>query len=38
MFDSDNIQLVKNIEREKTFPDGSEIREVVNWLKEIDLS
>lgn len=26
------IQLVKNLEREKTFPDGTEVRSVENWL------
>ncbi|MBE7411896.1 MAG: ATP-binding protein [Leptospiraceae bacterium] len=27
------IQLVKNLDREKTFPDGCEIRYVAKWLK-----
>jgi uncharacterized protein len=34
---SQNIQLVKNLTREKTYPDGSEIRNVVNWLEKINL-
>lgn len=32
------IQLVKEIKREKTFRDGLEIRNVVNWLTKIDFS
>lgn len=31
------IQLVKEIKREKTYPDGLEIRSAVNWLYNIDL-
>ncbi|OGT07585.1 MAG: ATPase [Gammaproteobacteria bacterium GWE2_37_16] len=30
------IQLVKEIQREKTFPNGGEIRDVVDWLYNID--
>lgn len=30
------IQLVKEIQREKTFPNGVEIRDVVDWLYNID--
>ncbi|MBU0579748.1 MAG: ATP-binding protein [Candidatus Margulisbacteria bacterium] len=32
------IQLVKNITREKTFPDGAEIRKISNYLAKIDFS
>lgn len=30
-----NIQLIKNLSREKTYPEGSEIRNVINWLEKI---
>jgi predicted AAA+ superfamily ATPase len=33
-----NIQLVENLSKEKTYPDGSEIRHIVHWLAEINLS
>lgn len=33
-----SIQLVKNMLREKTFPDGLEIRMLVSWLKDFDLT
>ncbi|EKD71815.1 MAG: hypothetical protein ACD_46C00091G0007 [uncultured bacterium] len=32
------IQLVKEIKREKTYPDGLEIRSVLDWLVNIDFS
>ena len=32
------IQLVKELKREKTYPDGLEIRSVLNWLANIDFS
>lgn len=32
------IQLVKNLKREKTFPNGIEVRDLVSWLAKIDLS
>ena len=32
------IQLVKEIKREKTYPDGTQIRSAVNWLSEISLA
>ncbi|OGT23808.1 MAG: ATPase [Gammaproteobacteria bacterium RIFCSPLOWO2_02_FULL_38_11] len=32
------IQLVKNISREKTFPNGLEIRKLVPWLTKLDFS
>ena len=32
------IQLVKEIKRDKTYPDGLEIRDVVTWLSKIDFS
>jgi len=31
------IQIVKDLKREKTFPDGTEIRTAQNWLSEIAL-
>jgi predicted AAA+ superfamily ATPase len=31
------VQLVKNLEREKTFPNGVEIRSVASWLSKISL-
>ncbi|MCB0327568.1 MAG: ATP-binding protein [Bdellovibrionales bacterium] len=32
-----SIQLVKNLTREKTYPDGLEIRSALKWLKNINL-
>ena len=32
------IQLVKELKNEKTYPNGLEIRSVLNWLSEIDFS
>jgi predicted AAA+ superfamily ATPase len=32
------LQLVKNIKRDKTFPDGVEIRSLIKWLAKIDFS
>ncbi len=32
------IQLVKSLKKEKTYPDGSEIRSAHNWLTRLDLS
>jgi len=32
------IQLVKEIAREKTYPDGLEIRDVISWLSDFDFS
>jgi hypothetical protein len=31
------IQIVKDLNREKTYPDGTEIRTAQNWLSEISL-
>ena len=31
------IQLVRKLSREKTFPDGAEIRNIVPWLAEMDI-
>ncbi|MFP4385064.1 MAG: ATP-binding protein [Spirochaetia bacterium] len=31
------IQLVRKLSREKTFPDGTEIRHLVPWLAEMDI-
>ena len=31
------VQLVKTLHREKTYPDGTEIRKMVNWLANVDL-
>ena len=31
----EKIQLVENLKREKTFPDGIEIRDLANWLKTL---
>lgn len=31
------IQLVKNLAREKTYPNGIEIRDLVNWLTHFNL-
>ena len=31
----EKIQLVANLKREKTFPDGIEIRNLANWLKTL---
>ncbi len=33
-----NIQLVKNLPREATYPNGVEVRSLVNWLVTLDLS
>ena len=32
------IQLVRSLDREKTFPDGTEIRDLATWLANIDFS
>jgi len=32
------IQLVKDLKRDKTYPDGTEIRVAQNWLSEINLA
>jgi len=32
------VQLVKSLAREKTYPSGLEIRSLVNWLSKVDLS
>ncbi len=32
-----NIQLVKELKREKTYPNGTEVRSVVNWLANLKL-
>jgi len=32
------VQLVKELKREKTYPDGTEIRSVQRWLAEINLA
>ena len=32
------IQLVRNLKREKTFPDGLEVRDLSNWLKTLPLT
>ena len=31
------IQLVRKLQREKTYPDGVEVRGLINWLANIDL-
>jgi hypothetical protein len=31
------IQLVKNLKKEKTFPDGAEIRRAAHWLNKMEL-
>jgi hypothetical protein len=31
------IQIVKDLKREKTYPDGTEIRLAKNWLSEMRL-
>ena len=31
------IQLVKDLKREKTYPDGLEIRSLIPWLSHLDL-
>lgn len=31
------IQIVKELKREKTYPDGVEIRTALNWLSEMPL-
>ena len=31
------IQIVKDLKREKTYPDGTKIRAAKNWLSEISL-
>lgn len=36
--DAKKIQLVRSLDREKTFPDGTEIRNLAEWLGNIDLS
>ncbi len=35
--ESKKIQLVKNISKEKTYPTGEEIRNIANYLAELDL-
>ena len=32
------IQLVKELKREKTYPDGLEIRSLLRWLSNLDLT
>ncbi len=32
------LQLVLNLKREKTYPDGTEVRALIPWLEKIDLS
>jgi len=32
------IQVSKKLDREKTFPNGAEIRTASKWLAELDLS
>lgn len=36
--DAKKIQLVRSLDREKTFPDGTEIRKLSTWLRDIDLT
>ncbi len=36
--DVQKIQLVGNLKREKTYPDGTEIRSAYNWLADFSLS
>lgn len=31
------VQLVERLDREKTFPDGSEVRDLADWLQRLDL-
>lgn len=31
------IQVSKKLNREKTFPNGAQIRQVVNWLSDLTL-
>ncbi|MBN2444108.1 MAG: ATP-binding protein [Spirochaetales bacterium] len=35
--DAKKIQLVEQLPREKTYPGGAEIRQIVKWLPDIDL-
>lgn len=35
--DTKKIQLVDGIYRERTYPDGTEIRELSTWLSGLDL-
>lgn len=35
--DCQQIQLVKNLKREKTYPDGTEIRSLIPWLAHFNL-
>ena len=32
------VQLVKKLDREKTYPDGTEIRSAHNWLTDFSLA
>ncbi len=32
-----NVQLVKELDREKTYPDGTEVRSACNWLADLSL-
>jgi hypothetical protein len=36
--DARNLQLVKNLGREKTYPDGTEVRSAVKWLSSFVLA
>jgi hypothetical protein len=36
--DARNLQLVKNLAREKTYPDGTEVRSAVKWLASFVLT
>lgn len=36
--DAKKIQLVRTLNREKTYPDGTEIRQLSAWLRDIDFS
>lgn len=36
--DAKMVQISKNLEREKTFPNGAEVRRASKWLAELDLS
>lgn len=34
---ANKVQIVKELQREKTYPNGTEIRTAPNWLSEISL-
>jgi uncharacterized protein len=36
--DTKKVQIVKNLQREKTYPDGTEIRSAHNWLANFYLT